>query len=83
MIIKFFEILVKVRLAEHFKKFGSFPDFQYGFRSSQLTAALLVVVCDSISKAFNASGATKAVTLHIPRAFKGFWHSSPLYKVKS
>ena len=38
-----------------------FSDFQYGFRSSRSTADLLTVVSDRIPRAFNRSGATRAV----------------------
>ena len=44
-------------------------DFQYGFRSSQSTADLLTVVSDRIARAFNRSGATRAVALDISKAF--------------
>ena len=46
-----------------------FSDFQYAFRSSQLTADLLTVVSDRIARAFNMSGATRAVALDISKAF--------------
>ena len=36
-------------------------DFQYGFRSSRATADLLTDVSDRIAKAFNRSGANRAV----------------------
>ena len=35
-------------------------DFQYGFKSSRLTADLLTIVSDRIARAFNRSGATRA-----------------------
>ena len=37
-----------------------FPDFQYGFRSSQSAPDVLTVVSDRIARAFNRSGATQA-----------------------
>ena len=46
-----------------------FSDSQYGFRSSQSTADLLTVATDRIAKAFNRSGATRAV---YPRLSTGF-----------
>ena len=49
-----------------------FSDFQYGFRSSQLTADLLIVVSDRITRAFNRSGATRAVALDIFKALTEF-----------
>ena len=45
-----------------------FSDFQYGFRSSRSTADLISVISDIIVRAFNKSGATRAVALDI---FKG------------
>ena len=47
----------------------SFSHFQYGFRSSRSTADLLTVVSDRIARAFNKSGATRAVALDISQAF--------------
>ena len=44
-------------------------DFQYGFRSSRSTADLLTDVSDSIAKAFNRSGANRAVARDISKAF--------------
>ena len=46
-----------------------FSDFQIGFRSSKSTADLLTVVTDRIARAFNRSGATRAVPLDISKAF--------------
>ena len=50
---------------------GFFSDFQYGFKSSQSTADLVTVVSDRIARAFNRSGATRAVALDISKAFDG------------
>ena len=47
-----------------------FSDFQYGFRSSRSTADVVTVVSDRISRAFNRSGATQAVSY--PRLLTGF-----------
>ena len=52
-----------------------FSDFQYGFRSSQSTADLITVVSDRIARAFNRSGATRAVALDISKAFDRVWHA--------
>ena len=46
-----------------------FPVFQYAFRSSRSTAGLLTVVSERISRAFNRSGATRAVVVDISMAF--------------
>ena len=60
-----------------------FSDFQYGFRSSRSTADLLTVVSDRIARAFNRSGATRAVVLDISKAFDRVWHAGLLHKLKS
>ena len=83
VVIKVLEKLVNNRIADHLEKCGLFPDFQYGFRSSRSTADLLIVVSDDIVRAFNRSGATRAVALGISKAFERFWHACLLHKLKS
>ena len=51
-----------------------------GFRS---TADLLTVVSDRIARAFNRSGATRAVALDISKTFDRVWHAGLLHKLKS
>ena len=61
-----------------------FSDFQYGFRSSWLTADLLTVVSDRTSKSGNnKSGAIRAVALDISKAFNSVWHAGLLHKPRS
>ena len=55
---------------------------QYGFRSSRSTADLLTVVSNRIARAFNKSGATRAVALDISKAFDRFCHATLLHKLK-
>ena len=69
MVSKLFEKLVNNRIVDHLLKCGLFSHFQYGFRSSLLTADLLTVVSDRIVRAFNKSRATGAVVLDISKAF--------------
>ena len=57
---KVFEKLANSGIVDHLQKCGFLSDINYGFRSSRLTADLLTVVSDSILKAFNRSGATRA-----------------------
>ena len=59
-----------------------FSDFQYGFRSRS-TADLLTVVSDRIARAFNRSGATRAVALDISKAFDRVWHAGLLHKLST
>ena len=81
-LLVFFEKLVNNRIVDHLEKCGLFSDFQYGFRSSRSTADLLTVVSDRIARAFNRSGATRAVALDISKAFDRVWHAGLLHKLK-
>ena len=73
VVSKVFEKLVDNRIVDHLEKYDLFSDFQYGFKSSQSTADLLTVVSDRIARAFNRSGATRAVALDISKAFHRVW----------
>ena len=46
-----------------------FSDFQYRFRFSRSITNFLTVLSDRIARAFNRSGATRAVALDIYKAF--------------
>ena len=83
MVSKVFGKLINNRIVDHLGKCGLFSDFQYGFRSSRSTADLLTVVSDRIARAFNRSGATRAVTLDMLKAFDRVWHAGLLHKLKS
>ena len=78
----FFEKLVNNTIVDHLEKCGLFSDFQYGFRSSRSNADLLTVVSDRTARAFNRSGATRAVVLDISKAFDRVGHAGLLHKVK-
>ena len=60
MVSKVFEKLVNNRIVDYFEKCSLFSDFQYGFRSSQSTAELLIVVSDRIARTFYRPRATQA-----------------------
>ena len=83
VVSKVFEKLVNNGIIDHLEKCGLFSDFQYGFRSSRSTADLLTVVSDRIARAFNRSGATRAVALDISQAFDKVWHAGLLHKFKT
>ena len=83
MVSKVFEKHVNNKIVDHLEKCGLLSDFQYGFRSSRPTADLLTVVSDRIARAFNRSGATRAVALDISKAFDRVWHAGLLHKFKS
>ena len=70
-------------IVDHLEKCGLFSDFHYGSRSSRSTADLLTVAYDRIARAFNRSGATRAVALDISKGFDRVWHTGLLHKLKS
>ena len=82
VVSKVFKKLVNNRIAGHLEKYGLFSDFQYGFRFFRSTADLLKVVSDRIARAFNRSGATRAVAVDISEAFDRVWHACLLHKLK-
>ena len=82
VVSKVFEKLVNNRIVDHLENYGLFSDFQYDFRSSRSTADLLTVVSNRILKAFNRSGAIRAVALDI-KSFDRVWHAGLLHKLKS
>ena len=51
VVSKVFEKLVNNIIVDHLEKCGLFSDFQYGFRSSQSTSDLLIVVSDRNARA--------------------------------
>ena len=79
---KVFEKLIN-RIIDPLEKCDLFSDFQYGFRSSRSTADPLTVVSHRIAKAFNRSGATRAVALDISKAVDRVWHAGLLRKLNS
>ena len=83
VVSKVYEKLVNNRIADHLEKCGLLSDFQYGFRSSQLTVDLLTVVSDRIARAFKRSGATRAAALDISKSFDKVWYAGLLHKLKS
>ena len=80
---KVFKKFLNSRIVDHLENCDLFSDFQYGFRSSRSTADLLTVVSDRIGRAFNRSGAARAVALDIFKAFDRVWHAGLLHKLKS
>ena len=78
-----FEKLVNSRFVDHLEKCGLFSHFHYGFRSSQSTSDLLIVVSDKIDGAFNRSGATRTVLLDISKVLNRVWHADLFHKRKS
>ena len=73
---------VNNRLTDHREKCGR-SDFHYGFRFSLSTANILRVVSDRIDRAFNRSGAIRAVGLGIFKAFDRVWHAGLHHTLQS
>ena len=80
VVSKVFEKLVNNGIFDHMGKCGLFSHFQYGFRSSRSSADLLTVVSDRIARAFNRSGATRAIS---KTGFDRVWHAGLLHKTRS
>ena len=55
--------------------------FVKSLKNFRLTADLLTFVSGRITRAFNRSGATRAVALDISKVFDRVWHASLLYKL--
>ena len=83
MISKVFEKLANKRIVDHLEKCDLFSNFQCVFKSSQSTADLLTVVSDRIARAFNWSGATRAIALDIFKVFYTVWHAGLFHQLKS
>ena len=83
MVSKVFGKLLNNSIVDHLEKCGLFPDFQYGFRSSQTTVDLLTVLSDRIAGAFSRFGATRAAAFEISKAFDRLWHAGLLHKLTS
>ena len=83
VVSKVFEKLVNNRIVDHLEKCDLFSDFQYGFRSSRLTADPLTVASDRIAGSFKRCGATRVAALVISKVFDRVWHARLLHKLKS
>ena len=83
MVSNVFEKLVNNRIVDQLAKSGLFSDCQYSFKSSRSTSDLFTVVPYRIARAFNRSGATRAVAFDISKALDRVWHAGVLYKLKS
>ena len=76
VVSKVFKKLINSMNVDHPEKYGLFSDFQYGFRSFWSTADLLTVLSDKIARACNSrSGASRAVSLDISKAFERVWYA--------
>ena len=65
VVSKVFEKIVDNRLVDHHEKCDLFPDFLYGFKSSQTTADLQTAASDRIA----GGSATRAVAMDTFKAF--------------
>ena len=83
VVSKVFENLINNRIVDHLEKCDLFSDYQDCLRSFRSTADLLTVVSDRIARAFNMSGATRAVALDISKAFNRVCHVGLLHKFRS
>ena len=75
IVSKTFENLVNNRLVNYLEKRSLFSNFQYGFRSSNSTEDLMLVVSDRTAKVLNRSWA-------LSKAFLRIWSAGLLNKLK-
>ena len=80
VIRKLSEKLVNNRLFNHFEKCGLLSDFQYSFRSSRSTTG---DASDRNARAFNRSGASRALALDTSKTWDRLWHACRFQKRKS
>ena len=66
-------LLINNRVFDHLEKCGLFSDLWFGFSSSQSTAYLFMVTTDRITRAFNRSASTRAVTIDKSKSFNRVW----------
>ena len=83
VVSKVFEKHANNKLVDHLEKCGLFSDFQYDVTSFGWTADLPTVVSDRIARAFSRSGATRAITVDIFKAFDRVWHAGLPHKLTS
>ena len=78
VVSKVFEKLVNNRIVNHLEKCGL-------FLISSVVLGLLgqLQIFLQLARAFNRSGATRAVALDISKAFDRVWHAGLLHKLKS
>ena len=81
IISKIFEKLVNNKLFDQLEKCGHFSDFQYGCKFFRSAADLLIVVSDTIARAFDKSRA--AWLLYMSKASGRLCHSTLPHKFKS
>ena len=79
VVSKVFEKIVDNRLVDHHEKWDLFPDFLYGFKSSQTTADLQTAASDRTA----GGSATRAVAMDTFKAFNRVWYAGPLQNLKS
>ena len=60
-----------------------FLNSSYGLRFSLLTADLLIVVSDKITRAFTRPGTIQIVDIDIFKAFYRVWHAGLFHKITS
>ena len=68
-LVRFLKKLLNNKIVDPLENGGLISDFGYGFRFYESTADLLTVVSNRIVRAFNRSGATRALALDIYKSF--------------
>ena len=81
MVREVFGKLVNSRRVNHFDKYGLSSNFQYGFRSSQVTAEILTIAFDKTARISAKYRAAQAIALDIFKVFDRAWYALVPHKL--
>ena len=83
VVSKVFEKLVNNRIVDHLEKSDLFSDSSMVLGLLDQLQIIWELLLIEIARAFNRSGATRAVALDISMAFNRVWHAVLLHKLRS
>ncbi|KAG5864277.1 hypothetical protein JTB14_021252 [Gonioctena quinquepunctata] len=78
---KIFELILKLRIMEHFEINDILPPFQHGFRPEHSTQNALIGLTTDVEKSLNSGHCTVAIFLDIQKAFDKVWHAGLIKKL--
>ncbi|KAG5888455.1 hypothetical protein JTB14_017184 [Gonioctena quinquepunctata] len=78
---KLFELILKLRIIEHFEIENIILPYQHGFRAEHSTQNALVGLTTDITKHINSGQCTVAIFLDIQKAFDKVWHAGLIKKL--
>lgn len=81
VLAKVFERILLTRMLQHIDEGGTFPDFQFGFRSGHSTSHQVKRVTNIIQQGFSSKQSTGVVLLDLQCAFDSVWHDALILKM--